>query len=87
MRVIMTETHVVPSAGTAMVGALVTLELVDEDTIITVVVDRARTARGRARRIGRAVRLMSVLENAGLVEPGAGATGVGALVSLQMNAD
>jgi hypothetical protein len=45
---IMTGTHVVPGAGTAGVGALVALELVDEDTIITVVVDRACTARGRA---------------------------------------
>jgi hypothetical protein len=82
MRVIMTGTHVVPGASTAVIGALVALEFVDEDAIITVVVDRARTARGRARRIRRAVRLTGVLENAGLIKPGAGATGVGALVSL-----
>jgi hypothetical protein len=76
-------THVVPGAGTRWVGALVALELVDQDTGVVVVVDWANTAGGWAGGDGRAVGLPGVLESTGLVGPGASTTLVSALVTLR----
>jgi hypothetical protein len=66
-----------------VVRALVALEDVDQHASVEVVVDRARAASRRASRGGRAVRLVRVLERARNVLPGAGAAGVGTLVTLE----
>jgi hypothetical protein len=81
-RCVLLEAYVVPSAGAGRVCALVSLELVDEYSSVQVVVNRACTARRWARRYGGAVCLASVLELAGLVGPGAGASRISALVAL-----
>jgi hypothetical protein len=75
--------YIVPGASAMGVRALVALELVDEHTVIQVVVRRAHAARRGAGSDGRAVRLMRVLERARLVVPGTGAVRVCALVALQ----
>jgi hypothetical protein len=76
--------YVVPSASTRRVCALVALELVDEDTGVVVVVDRANTAGGWAGGDGRAVGLPGVLQGTCDVGPGASTTLVRALVALRM---
>jgi hypothetical protein len=64
---------------------LVALELVNEDTSIAVVVNRAHTAAGEARRDRRAVGLVGVMECSSLVGPGASAALICALVALKNN--
>jgi hypothetical protein len=75
--------YVVPSASTRWVSALITLELVDKDTGVVVVVDRALATGGGARCYRRAVGLVGVLKCTGLVGPGASTALVSALVTLK----
>ena len=61
------DTYEVPGAGTAVVGALVPSELIDQHTGIAVQVGRAAaTAIGAAWFIVRAIGLVGILEDAGL---------------------
>jgi hypothetical protein len=61
--------YVVPCTCTSIVRTLITLEPVDEHTLVQVLVDRAHAARGGARHVVRAVGLMDVLELARVVGP------------------
>lgn len=62
-----TTTHVVPSAGSRGIGTLVSSELVDKDTSVTILVDGAAAASGGAAGgIVRTIGLGGVLESSRL---------------------
>jgi hypothetical protein len=61
------DSYKVPSASATSVRALVASELVDEHTVVTVVVIRALAAGSRAGSHRRAVSLVDVLEGAVLI--------------------
>jgi hypothetical protein len=77
-------TYVVPGARPGRVRALEGFKLINVDAIIEIVV-LCTCARGAlAGHYSRAVGLMGVLEITRLVQPSAGAAGVGALVRLYL---
>jgi hypothetical protein len=77
-------TYVVPDARPGWVSALEGFKLIDVDAMIEIVV-LCTCARGAlAGHYSRAVGLMGVLEITRLVQPSAGAAGVGALVRLYL---
>jgi len=70
----------IPGASTSRVGALITGEVVDQDTSRPGVVQGASAARAGARSGGGAVGLFDVQERTVLVIPSASTIGEGALV-------
>jgi hypothetical protein len=77
-------TYVVPGACPGRVRALEGFKLINVDAIVEIVVLCTCTRGTLAGHYSRAVGLMGVLEITRLVQPSAGAAGVGALVRLYL---